>query len=392
MQPNPQKPTGGDFARRLASFYAALFVTLGVQLPFLPVWLAAKGLDAQTIGVVLALPMVVRLFTIPMATRIADRHDALKAVIVAGAILTLAGFTVLGLAAAPLAIAAIYVAASAAQMPLFTLADVYALRGLKPHRRAYGPVRLWGSAAFVATSLMAGAVLNLIAASDLIWLVVAATGLSLATACALSPIEVRPPVTASAAPSARLLLRDPGFLAVATAASLIQASHALYYGFSTIDWQSAGFDGPAIGALWATGVLAEILLFAFSARLPASFTPGVLLLIGAGGAAVRWTAMAFAPTNLPLLLLLQCLHAFSFGATHLGTLAYVARTAPAGLAATSQGYVAVMLGVAMASAMGLSGLLYGRFGGAAYAAMAAVAGAGAVAALVANRLQTDNGR
>ncbi|MGH6771515.1 MAG: MFS transporter [Xanthobacteraceae bacterium] len=390
MQRNPQELTGGDFARRLAFFYAALFVTLGVQLPFLPVWLAARGLDAQTIGIVLALPMVVRLFAIPMATRIADRYDALKAVIVAGAILTLSGFSVLGFAAGPLAIAAVYVAAATAQMPLFTLADVYALRGLKPHRRAYGPVRLWGSAAFVATSVTAGLLLDLIAASDLIWLLVAAMGLSLAAACALSPVEPRPATAAAAPPAARLLLRDPAFLAVAIAASLIQGSHALYYGFSTIDWQAAGFDGPAIGALWGIGVLAEIVLFAFSARLPASFTPGVLLAIGAAGAVVRWTAMAFAPTGLLLLLLLQCLHAFSFGATHLGTIAYVAHVAPAGLAATSQGYVAVMLGVAMAGAMGLSGLLYGRFGGAAYAAMAVIAGGGAVAALVAKRLMTDD--
>lgn len=392
MLSNSQKPTGGDFARRLAFFYAALFVTLGVQLPFLPVWLAAKGLDAQTIGIVLALPMVVRLFAIPMATRIADRHDALKAVIVAAAGLTLAGFTMLAFAGGPLAIAAIYVAASTAQMPLFTLADVYALRGLKPHRRAYGPVRLWGSAAFVVTSVTAGAVLNLIAATDLIWLVVAATGLSLATACMLSPVEARPASAASAAPSGRVLLRDPAFLAVATAASLIQASHALYYGFSTIDWQAAGFDGPAIGALWAIGVLAEIVLFALSARLPAWVTPGMLLLAGASGALVRWTAMAFAPTHVLLLLLLQCLHALSFGATHLGMLAYIARAAPAGLAATSQGYVAVMLGIAMAGAMGVSGLLYARFGGTAYAAMAGIAAVGALAALVAQRRHTDDGR
>ena len=40
------------FAWRLALFYAALFVALGVQLPFLPVWLAAKGLDADMIGAI----------------------------------------------------------------------------------------------------------------------------------------------------------------------------------------------------------------------------------------------------------------------------------------------------------------------------------------------------
>ena len=36
----PQKSTGEQFSLRLKAFYAALFLTLGVQLPFLPVWLS----------------------------------------------------------------------------------------------------------------------------------------------------------------------------------------------------------------------------------------------------------------------------------------------------------------------------------------------------------------
>jgi hypothetical protein len=141
-----------------------------------------------------------------------------------------------------------------------------------------------------------------------------------------------------------VLLRDPGFIAVAAAASLIQGSHALYYSFSTIDWQAAGFGGGTIGVLWALGVLAEIVLFALSARLPAAFSPSVLILIGGTGALVRWTAMALDPPG-ALLPLLQCLHGLSFGATHLGTLAFIGRAAPAGLAATAQGYLAVSIGV-----------------------------------------------
>jgi hypothetical protein len=39
MATQPQKSTGEHFSLRLKAFYAALFLTLGVQLPFLPVWL-----------------------------------------------------------------------------------------------------------------------------------------------------------------------------------------------------------------------------------------------------------------------------------------------------------------------------------------------------------------
>ena len=379
----------------MALFYASTFVAMGVHLPFLPVWLAAKGIEPQTIGMLLALPIILRLFVIPLATRAADRRDALWAVIMAATLAALIGFAALGFTTGTLAIAVLYPPAATAFMLLFVLSDIYALRGLAPHRRAYGPVRLWGSAAFIVANLAAGYLFDVIAPRDLIWLIVGAMALCVAAAWVLPPLppshhgEGKGERTAAASTRPRALLRDPAFIAVAAAASLIQGSHALYYGFSTLDWQAAGYGGGTIGVLWALGVLAEIVLFAVSARLPAAFSPSVLILIGGAGAVIRWIAMALGPPG-ALLPLLQCLHGLSFGATHLGTLAFIGRAAPAGLAATAQGYIAVSMGVVMAAATGLSGLLYGRLGAAAYGAMALIAAIGLVAALVAHR-RLENG-
>jgi PPP family 3-phenylpropionic acid transporter len=265
------------------------------------------------------------------------------------------------------------------------LTDAYALRWLsgplssarsgprRPGLRAFGPVRLWGSAAFIAGSFGAGFVLDLVAARDLIWLVVAALAVTAVVACALDPLGPHAPAAEGRSSSAMALLRDPAFLAIVAAASLIQASHAVYYAFSALDWRAAGLDGTAIAALWAIGVLAEIVLFALSGRL--SVGPATLLLIGAAGAVVRWSAMALDPPTI-LLAPLQCLHGLSFGATFLGTLGLMTRTVSPQLAATAQGYLAVALGLVMAAAMGLSGVLYARWGGLAYGAMAAVAAAG----------------
>jgi MFS transporter, PPP family, 3-phenylpropionic acid transporter len=382
---HPQKSTGEGFALRLKLFYAALFITLGVQLPFLPVWLAAKGLDAQAIGIVLAVPMLVRVIAIPIATRAADRRDALRAVIMAVTAAGVLGYGVLAFAEGFAAILVAYALASAAYTPVMMLVDAYALRGLARRGRAYGPVRLWGSAAFIAASFTAGALLDVMAPRDLIWLIVGAMLIATVAACALAPLDREAASRPATPPSAWPLLRDPAFLAVVGTASLVQASHAVYYGFATIAWQAAGFDGTTIGALWAIGVLAEIGVFALSARLPAAVTPNVLLLIGAVGAAVRWAAMSLAPVPV-MLPALQCLHGLSFAAAHLGALGFVARAAPPGLGATAQGYLAVALGLAMAVAMGVSGVLYERYGVGAYGAMAITAGAGALLALAALRI------
>jgi PPP family 3-phenylpropionic acid transporter len=312
------------------------------------------------------------------------------------------GYGAVALARGAAGIMAAFALASAFYTPIMPLTDAYALRWLsrpppssqppsfegglprtaaglrRPGIAAYGPVRLWGSAAFIAGSFAAGFLLDVVAARDLIWLVVAALTLTAAAACALEPLGPHVPGAAKAkSSSAKALLRDPAFLAIVAAASLIQASHAVFYGFSALDWRAAGLGGTAIGALWAIGVAAEIVLFAVSGRL--SVPPATLLLIGAAGAVIRWGAMAFDPPAV-LLALLQCLHALSFGATLLGTLGLMTRTVPAELAATAQGYLAVALGLVMAAAMGLSGLLYARWGGLAYGAMALTAFAGGLCA------------
>ena len=302
-------PLHPSFAWRLAVFYAALFVALGVQLPFLPLWLAAKGLDAGAIGIALAVPMIVRVFAIPLATRGADRHDALRMAIVIAAAMAVLGYGLVGMAqgAAVITLALALALASVFYTPIMPLADAYALRGLGRLGRAYGPVRLWGSAAFIVGSLGAGLLLDLIAARELIWLIVAALTITAAAAYALSPLPPREASpSATHVSSARDLLRDPAFLAAAAAASLIQASHAVYYGFSALDWRAAGLDGGAIGALWALAVVAEIALFAISPRLP--LAPTTLLMLGAAGAVVRWSAMAFDPPTALLPPLQCCMH------------------------------------------------------------------------------------
>ncbi len=385
MQHRPQLPEFG-FAPRLAVFYAALFAAFGVQLPFFPLWLEAKGLDARMIGLVLALPMLVRVFAIPFAARQADRREALRATLIAASVATVAGYTLLGFAAGPVAIVAACALAAAVYTPIMPLADAYALRGLATRGHAYGPVRLWGSAAFIAGIFGAGFAIDWIAARDLIWLIVAGSLATALAAFALAPLDAGAPAAEHKPAGQPSLLRNPAFIAAVAAAALIQASHAVYYGFSALEWIAAGLDGKAVAALWALGVIAEIALFAVSGRLPLWLGPTVLLMLGGAGGALRWTAMALDPPALALPLL-QCLHALSFCATHLGALAFVSRAAPPGLAATAQGYLSIALGAVMAASMGMSGLLYASFGSSAYAAMALSALAGGVCAFLAHRLR-----
>jgi len=160
-------------------------------------------------------------------------------------------------------------------------------------------VRLWGSAAFVGGNIVAGLMLERFAPGepDL------ADRLGADDVCrgldSARPGRGKGKTARGELPwqSPKVLLRNPAFLAVALASAMIQSSHALYYGFSTVQWRAAGFDGTLIGALWAIGVLAEIALFAWSGRLPTPLRAAVWLATGGTGAILRWTAMAFDPRS-----------------------------------------------------------------------------------------------
>ncbi len=376
----------GRFALRLAFYYAGLFAVLGMQMPLFPVWLMAKGLDSREIGLALAVPMAVRLVSVPIVARIADRRSALRGALIATSAIATVGYLGVGLAHGFASILIILALAAAAFTPTMPLADAYALIGLARRAKAYGPVRLWGSAAFIAANLAAGLLLDVIDPVDFIWVIVAAAAFMAAAAFGLRPLSAEAGAQISTRSSHHRLARDPALVAFVIAASLIQASHAVFYGFGTLDWLSKALDGTTIGALWALGVAAEIALFAVSARLPAALTPMALVGIGAVSAVSRWIVMALDPPAV-LLPALQCLHGLSFGATHLGSMQLLAEVVPDRHGATVQGDFTTIQGVVMAAATAISGSLYATLGSGAYAVMAALAALGGVLLMVARVLR-----
>jgi PPP family 3-phenylpropionic acid transporter len=127
-----------------------------------------------------------------------------------------------------------------------------------------------------------------------------------------------------------------------------------------------------IGLLWATGVVAEIILFYISGPLMARLGAVKLLIIATGASVIRWTITAFSP-HIALLFVVQALHALTFGAAHLGAVQFVAQAAPPRVAATAQSLYAAMASGVMMGLMTISiGPLYESIGAHTYFAMAGV--------------------
>ena len=361
---------------RLAFLYAALFYELGVNLPFFPIWLKAKALDDAAIGLFLAAPLLARIVANPVVTAFADRSGRARTTLVACAFAVALGTGILGVLDGFAGILAVVVLIALAQGPLIALTDSLTLRTLAGHPGAellYGRIRLCGSLAFAAASLSAGWMLTLLPVSFVIVLLTASAFATALAATALPAGEGGPEAKA----------REPHRLshpwlvgATICGAALVQASHAAVYAFSTIHWQEQGLGGATLGALWAVGIVSEVALFAFAGRYVVGLR-GWLALLLAGGiiATLRWIGMATDPA-LPLVVLLQAAHGFSFGATHLGSIFLLARLSPLGMRTQVQGWLAAGWAGSMAVLTSVTGRLYPSWGEGVYLLMACAAGVG----------------
>jgi PPP family 3-phenylpropionic acid transporter len=365
-------------APRLAAFYAAVYGTVGVLVPFLPVWLASRELSADEIGVVLGVGLWVRVATVPLVGRIADRTGRSKRMMVTLGIVAGAAWAAHALGSGVATFALLALLANGAYSGIAPLGETIAIRSGVD----YGRVRLWGSLAFIAAALGTGALLDHAPTDVILWLVVAGA-LSVVLVCATFPTDrARAPVADATSGGIASLLGRRAFAIFLVTAGAAHASHAVYYAFASIHWRAAGISDGVVGLLWSEGVIAEVVLFAFGARVMASVRPSTLLAAAGVAAMVRFLVLA-TTTSLPALAAVQLLHALTFGATHLGAMAFLARRVPRELAATGQALYSVAgTGLSLGLATPIAGLLYERWQGGAYLLSVALGALALVLALL----------
>jgi MFS transporter, PPP family, 3-phenylpropionic acid transporter len=374
------------FARWLSLFYGTTFGLGGTYLPFFPVWLKAIGIDPSWIGMIAAAPAVTRFTVLPFITGFAERHRAVRGAMIATAFATACGFLAIGTQHAPLLVFLLFALTASVWTPMVPLTDAYALRGVARYGLDYGPVRLWGSVAFILGALACGLLVDIIAARHLIWVIGGMAAIGAVIGLGLQPLD-QPKTAPSGLHGSRALLRDPGFCAIILASALIQGSHAAYYAFSSISWQAAGLSGLTIAGLWALGVIAEIVVFALSPRF--TLPPSILVVIGAVSAVARWTLTAQQPP-IGLLALIQLTHGLTFGLTQVGIMSLLVYRVSGHVMARGQGYLAACSGIVSASASILSGAVYARYGQGVYYVMAAMALSGSVVMWLARHRLADH--
>lgn len=310
---------------RLSAFYFAHFAYVALLVAYFPLYLAARGLRAGEIALVLALPQAVRIFAPPVWGAIADRTGAQRGIVVFGCAAMVACFALLPYANGYAQIAALVVAMSmlsAGALPLVEAITLATLAGRPGH---YGPIRLWGSVGFIALVLAGGAWLDWQPVSTLPGALSGLAAVTLAAAWALPRGRRRTAV--SEPPSKRFALR-PEVVSVLGAGFCMSAAHGALYAFYTLHLQRAGYSATLIGALWTLGVVAEIGVFLALPALFRRYALSAILVTSFICAAVRFAAIGWAVDWLAILLIAQILHAATFGAFHAASVATVQKVFP----------------------------------------------------------------
>jgi MFS transporter, PPP family, 3-phenylpropionic acid transporter len=146
---------------RFILLYAALFTAFGFSSPFLPAFLASRGLQPEALGLVLGAGTALRLISGLIAGRLADARNAFRAELAIFAVLAAIAALIYLPTHVPWQLAAISLVQAAALAPLVPLADALALTAASRRNDGrggfeYGFVRGAGSAAFMAGMLLAG--------------------------------------------------------------------------------------------------------------------------------------------------------------------------------------------------------------------------------------------
>jgi PPP family 3-phenylpropionic acid transporter len=355
------------FPLRCALAYGAAVAVNGVILPYFPVWLQSLSFTSFEIGVVLAVQMVLRVLAAPIAGRLADRMRERNGMLLWSALLSLAtAFALFGTHSFwPVLI--VFGLQAAAFAPYPPIVEAIAVTGVRRWGFQYGAMRVWGT----------GTILPALALSFLVTIAVAFAAPKLGAQAARQPAALEPPPPKGAPVHLHVLM---------IGAALIQASHGMYYGFSTLYWQQAGFSSGTIGLLWSAGVCAEILVFFLSGRIAKRVPPWTLMRWGCIAAVLRWALFPLAPGLWPTLIL-QLSHALTFALVHLGLQHRLVEFAREEQESSIQGayvfYGGALLGL---STLG-SGVLYRQFGGMGFLGMSVIALAGLATILLAARLQ-----
>jgi len=338
--------------------YFSIFIVIGINAPFFPLWLSSKGFAERYIAIILAASVLTKLLANPFFAGLGDKYGNRKIPMLYLSFISIIILFSLNIFNSLYLIAFMAITSWALFAPLMPLTESLTTTAIKKYNFDYGNTRLWGSVSFIIIAFFGGIIIE---KYGLKYVPILMTIGALFLFLSILIMPTIPSLPARKKFSTYALLKNRNFFPFLLACGAIQSSHGIYYGFSTIYWKSIGLSETVIGALWAEGVVFEIILLAYFYKFKNYTSPKIFIIIAGVMAIIRWTLMAYADTIL-FIALIQILHAFTFGLTHLAAINFISEVMPVRAQAKSQAlYSAISMGAFLAVSISVSGDLYRIF-------------------------------
>ena len=316
--------------------YGLYFGAFGAWSPYFPVYFSGLGADLAVIGVLSAIPALVQIVAAPAWGLLADRIGDVRPLLLVASLVAGASGILLGQnpSVALLFPGVIIFALGTAGMP--AMIDAHVVVRLGAARDRFGQARAFGSAGFIAISIVTGLV---VAGSGAQTLFVIFVPLMVLTGVAAATLFGRPATRE----------RVGGIGPMGAIRLLNNPSLALFFIGACVTWTAAsggltyfslrlveqGADAGLIGIGWAVNAIVEVPMMLLFRRLARRFGVRALMVGGAVAFGLRSAGWALAGSAVASVL------ASSVGGIGLalflvGTTAWVADRTPPALRATAQ--------------------------------------------------------
>ena len=241
--------------------------------------------------------------------------------------------------------------------------DTLTLEYLGSDHHRYSSIRVWGSIGFILMMLASGWLFSGVEYAILPWLIIVGLVISVLISLTL-PSRAATDSETSGAEGITKRLTNASVMLFLLVTALNQLTHGPMNVFFTLYVQSHGYTAFEAGQLWALGVLAEVVLFFVLPHFIRSIDLRLLLTFSLVFGSMRWILIGIYPDWPWLLVGLQLLHAFTFGAIHSVSIEFMRRWFPGKLSGRGMAlYSGFVFGLGGSLGATLSGITWETLGG-----------------------------
>ena len=305
---------------RLSRFYFLYYFFVGLFTPYWGLYLLDQKFNAVEIGALLSLFHFSRIIAPNFWGWLADHTGQRAKWIRLSSFLGFLGFCSIFWANTFYFMFFTMMAMSIFTSSTLPLAESLTLSHLSASKEnnSYSRIRLWGSVGFITAAFFLGYLIDLYSIKILVWALLLAQ-LTIFILTFYIP-EKKEQIVYSVKRPILNVIKNREVIAMLLGSGLMVSSHGLLYNFYSIFLTDNNYSSFAIGALWSTGVIFEILIFILMPKILKKINLKKILLISLALAVLRFFLIGNFVNNIYIIIFAQILHAATFGSFHVASI------------------------------------------------------------------------